>query len=156
MVRSRKKKGHGSTKGDRSRAVDFGPRPERVLRELLMHHSAAMAGDAGQLAMFVGRQGERLSRSDISRDLHKDALRDAGLRTSLRLHDLRHTAAVSWLAVGLPMIYVQRQLGHASSYSANTVSRASPSPKETQGPRARSSPEDRPTPAQHQSVRHRI
>ena len=37
-----------------------------------------------------------------------------GLRESLRLHDLRHTAAASWLAAGLPLIYVQRQLGHAS------------------------------------------
>jgi integrase len=32
----------------------------------------------------------------------------------LRLHDLRHSAAASWLAAGLPLIYVQRQLGHAS------------------------------------------
>ena len=36
-----------------------------------------------------------------------------GLRESLRLHDLRHTAAASWLAAGLPLIYVQRQLAHA-------------------------------------------
>ena len=46
--------------------------------------------------------------------VHKKALRDAGLRESLRLNDLRHTAAGSWLAAGLPLIYAQRQLGHAS------------------------------------------
>jgi integrase len=40
-------------------------------------------------------------------------LKQAGLR-SLRVHDLRHTAAASWLAAGMPLIYVQRQLGHAS------------------------------------------
>ena len=45
---------------------------------------------------------------------NKDALQAAGLRTSVRLHDLRHTAAASWLAVGLPMLYVQHQLGHSS------------------------------------------
>jgi integrase len=55
-----------------------------------------------------------LNRSDVSRDDHKAALEDAGLRTTLRLHGLRHTAAASWLACGLPLIYVQRQLGHAS------------------------------------------
>ena len=64
--------------------------------------------------MFRGPRGGELSRSDVSRDLHKHALEDAALRRTLRLHDLRHTAAASWLAAGLPLIYVQRQLGHAS------------------------------------------
>jgi integrase len=30
------------------------------------------------------------------------------------LHSLRHTAAAAWLAVGHPLIFVQRQLGHRS------------------------------------------
>ena len=51
---------------------------------------------------------------DISGQMHKQSLRRAGLRQSLRLHDLRHTTAASRLACGLPLIYVQRQLGHAS------------------------------------------
>jgi integrase len=46
--------------------------------------------------------------------MHKEALRQAGLRESLRLHDLRHTAPAAWLALGKPLIYAQRQLGHAS------------------------------------------
>jgi integrase len=64
--------------------------------------------------VFAGPRGGRLNRSGVSRDDHRAALEDAGLRTSLRLHDLRHTAAASWLASGLPLIYAQRQLGHAS------------------------------------------
>jgi integrase len=64
--------------------------------------------------VFVGPRGGRLNRSDVSRDDHKAALEDGALRTSLRLDDLRHTAAASWLACGLPLIYAQRQLGHAS------------------------------------------
>jgi integrase len=64
--------------------------------------------------VFVGPNGEHLDRRAISRVDHKHALKDAGLRDSIRLHDLRHTAAASWLAAGLPLIYVQRQLGHAS------------------------------------------
>ena len=67
------------------------------------------------------RAGGELSRSDVSRDLHKHALDDAGLRRRLRLHDLRHTAAASWLAAGLPLIYVQRQLGHASVTTTRQV-----------------------------------
>jgi integrase len=39
----------------------------------------------------------------------------------LRLHDLRHTAAASWLTAGLQLIYVQRQLGHASITTTQQV-----------------------------------
>jgi integrase len=104
----------GSTKGDRFRAVEFGPRQEAVLRDLRARQSEHGAVDSTARPIFSGASGAPLNRSDVSRDLHKAALRRAGLRDSLRLHDLRHTAAPSWLAAGLPLIYVQRQLGHAS------------------------------------------
>src|SRR3954469_5492424 len=113
VVRSGKRIGHGSTKDDRSRSVEFGPRIEANLRELLMRRDTR-GGDPSRTLVFVGPRGGKLSRSDITRDEHKEALRAAGLRTSLRLHDLRHTAAAAWLTIGLPMIYAQRQLGHAS------------------------------------------
>jgi integrase len=112
VVRSRKRNGNGSTKGDSSRSVDFGPRLAAVLRRL--HESRLASGRGTSVPIFVGPRGGRLTRSDVSRDLHKASLRGAGLRESLRLHDLRHTAAASWLTAGLPLIYVQRQLGHAS------------------------------------------
>src|SRR5206468_8203805 len=76
--------------------------------------SRAVGRSAGRALVFRGPLGGALSRSDIPRDVHKATLEDAALRTSLRLHDLRHSAAASWLAAGLPLIYVQRQLGHAS------------------------------------------
>jgi integrase len=44
---------------------------------------------------------------------HEAALEDAGIR-DMPLHSLRHTAAAAWLAVGHPLIFVQRQLGHRS------------------------------------------
>jgi integrase len=113
LMRSIKAAGTGSTKGDRARPVDFGPRLHAVLTEL--------GPAAGRTAVFRGPRGGELSRSDVSRDLHKRALEDAGLRSSLRLHDLRHTAAASWLAAGLPLIYVQRQLGHASITTTEQV-----------------------------------
>jgi integrase len=117
VLRSCKAQGHGSTKGDRFRSVDFGPRLEAVL-----HASRAPnAPVAASTLVFRGPRGGELSRSDVSRDPHKRALEDAGLRRSLRLHDLRHTAAASWLAAGLPLIYVQRQLGHASITTTQQV-----------------------------------
>ena len=94
VLRSRKAEGRGSTKGDRFRSVDFGVRLGHVLREL-RGRAPATAG-----LVCRGPRGGELSRSDVSRDLHKHALEDAALRRSLRLHDLRHTAAASWLAAG--------------------------------------------------------
>ena len=49
----------------------------------------------------------------MTRSWHKAALQDAGLR-DMPLHSLRHTAAAAWLTTGKPLMYVQRQLGHAS------------------------------------------
>jgi integrase len=64
--------------------------------------------------LYLDEDGDVFERRYVSGQMHKAALRRAGLRQSLRLHDLRHTAAASRLACGLPLIYVQRQLGHAS------------------------------------------
>lgn len=50
--------------------------------------------------VFRGPHGGALSRSDLSRDVHKAVLEDAAPRGPVRLHDLRHTAAASWLAAG--------------------------------------------------------
>ncbi|MBA3833771.1 MAG: tyrosine-type recombinase/integrase [Chthoniobacterales bacterium] len=44
---------------------------------------------------------------------HDHALKDAGLPSGIRLHDLRHTAATLWLAAGESIYFVQQQLGHA-------------------------------------------
>ena len=86
-----------------------------------------MEGDAGSKRLFVmpvrsakttrGRwktKGEfgPIDRTTVSRAWHKHALQDAGLR-DMPLHSLRHTAAAAWLASGHPLMYVQRQLGHA-------------------------------------------
>lgn len=56
-----------------------------------------------------------ISRDLVSRSWHKRALRAAGVRDTLRLHDLRHTAAALWLMGGESLYFVQRQLGHRSS-----------------------------------------
>ena len=101
----------GSTKGDRFRSVEFGPRAASVLLDLRARQTE-LGADPRSGPVFRSPDGGRLDRREISRGDHKAALRRAGLRSSLRLHDLRHTAAASWLAAGL--IYVQRQLGHAS------------------------------------------
>ncbi|MDQ3588441.1 MAG: site-specific integrase, partial [Actinomycetota bacterium] len=112
--RGRERETSGSTKGDRWRSVDFGPRTAGLLRDLRATQSEHQFADFRSRPVFVHHDGGRLSRNTVSTGWHKAALEDAELRTTLRLHDLRHSAAASWLAAGLPLIYVQRQLGHAS------------------------------------------
>jgi hypothetical protein len=53
---------------------------------------------------------------------HEATLQDAGLR-DMPLHSLRHTAAAAWLATGHPLMFVQRQLGHASITTTRTPRR---------------------------------
>jgi integrase len=56
-----------------------------------------------------------VTRDAVSKEWHKETLKRAGLRSSLRLHDLRHTAATYWLISGESLDFVQRQLGHRDS-----------------------------------------
>lgn len=48
------------------------------------------------------------------REALRRALRAAGIRRPVRLHDLRHTYASLALHRGVPLLTVSRQLGHAS------------------------------------------
>jgi len=128
VYRSRKRgEAVGSTKSDRFRAVEIGPRLSGVLRDHLARRAEASSGDRLRAHVFVmplrtrkndrGRwegdgAGEPMDRTTISRDWHKAALQDASLR-DMPLHALRHTAAAAWLAAGNSLMYVQRQLGHA-------------------------------------------
>jgi integrase len=120
VLRALKKEGVGSTKGDRARAVDVGPRLDAVLRDL-QGYQACFLPVGGSTPVFVRRDGTVPDRNSVSSGAHKATLRRAGLRETIRLHDLRHTAAATWLSAGLPLIYVQRQLGHASLSTTEAV-----------------------------------
>ena len=118
---------NGSTKGDRFRSVEIGPHLSRVLEDQLARREETGTGTKPDAPVFVmpvrRRKAERgrwagagdhasLDRNTVSREWHKLALQDAGLR-DMPLHSLRHTAAAAWLAGGNSLMYVQRQLGHA-------------------------------------------
>ena len=46
--------------------------------------------------------------------VYKPTLQDAGIRTTLRFHDLRHTCASLLIAQGESPKYIQKRLRHAS------------------------------------------
>ncbi len=127
VYRSRKREKIGSTKSDRFRSVEIGPGLARVLADQLARRAELDDGDQPGAYLFVmpvrtrhygrGRwasagKPEPLDRTTVSREWHKEALEDAGLRP-MALHCLRHTAAAAWLAAGNSLMYVQRQLGHS-------------------------------------------
>ncbi|HWH15059.1 MAG TPA: site-specific integrase [Miltoncostaeaceae bacterium] len=98
----------GSTKNDRPRRVDLGPRLSRVLDD----HRARLREHYDGPLMFPRRDGRYLDRTYVSSRWHHRALRDAGIERPVRLHDLRGSAVALWLRAGLPLVYAQRQLGH--------------------------------------------
>jgi integrase len=120
--------GDSHTKNRRFRAVSVGERMVGVLRDLYERQSELYDQDLTRHQLFPTPTGPARSelrrrqmtisitpidRSTVSRDRHKRALKDAGLR-DMPLNSLRHTAAASWLLAGQPLIYVQRQLGPSS------------------------------------------
>jgi integrase len=118
--------GVGPTKGRRIRRVAIGPRLCRTLQAQIARRAEEIVGDLQTALVFTmpprrakrdtGPEGSTkptaIDRTIVSGAWHKEALADAGLR-HMPLHSLRHTAAAAWLATGHPLIYVQRQLGHA-------------------------------------------
>ena len=119
----------GSTKSDRFRRVEIGPQLAGRLADQVAIRMEQTADAPHQTLLFVcpvrttkrekGRWSSHptgelgpIDRNTVSRAWHKEALQDAGLR-DMPLHALRHTAAAAWLSTGQPLMYVQRQLGHA-------------------------------------------
>jgi integrase len=117
----------GSTKGRRARSVEAGPYLLRALTDLnarqgehqtVLRRQPVFTMPVRRSKAQAGRWPSAgaptvIDRNTVTRDWHKAALRDAGLR-DMPLHALRHTAAATWLYCGQPLIYVQRALGHAS------------------------------------------
>jgi integrase len=98
--------GIGTPKGDRGRGVVVAA----YVLEVLRHHRA----ESGRLSglIFCRPDGTPIRRQAVHRFWHRAALTHAGLPLTVRLHDLRHTAATLWLASGQSIYFVQQQLGH--------------------------------------------
>jgi integrase len=112
--------GDAPTKGKRFRAVIIGLGLVETLRDLRSQREEH-AGDARDwLFLCPPVKKGRYSHRELApphrltvHGWHEAVLEDAGLR-DMPLHSLRHTAAAAWLATGHSLIFVQRQLGHAS------------------------------------------
>ena len=76
--------------------------------------------------VFPGKVSETIDATAWRRRTFDVMVKLAGL-PKMRVHDLRHTYASLMLALGKPLIYVQRQLGHHSiQITADTYSHLIP------------------------------
>lgn len=69
----------------------------------------AKASAEGETALFVNGQGQRLSKTSVSRGIGRLAQR-TGVKVTL--HQFRHTCASQLLAAGARLPHVQQLLGH--------------------------------------------
>jgi integrase/recombinase XerC len=102
---------HVTGKGSKRRAVPIGDAALRAVREWLAHRGQSVP--AKDAALFVNRQGQRLSDSQVRTRLREAALR-AGLPTSVHPHMLRHSFASHLLQSSGDLRAVQELLGHAN------------------------------------------
>jgi len=98
-------------KGNKERITLFGTEAAEKLTEYLREARPKLAGKANKShALFIGRNGKRLSRKGIWKNYAKSA---AIAGTSSHLHTLRHSFATGLLKGGADLRTVQELLGHA-------------------------------------------
>jgi integrase/recombinase XerD len=99
-------------KGNKERLVLFGKKAGALLKEYIKSARVELVGKTNktQQALFISRNGKRLSRKGIWKNYAKFAC-IAG--TSSHIHTLRHSFATSLLAGGADLRTVQELLGHA-------------------------------------------
>ena len=108
------------TKGKRFRPVLIGPGLVETLRDLQARRQEQGILTAAGVRLPAGqtwplREPHRVRRlaPNTVHEWHEAALVDAGA-AGYAAACLRYTAAAAWLATGHELIFVQRQLGHAS------------------------------------------
>lgn len=97
-------------KGDKERLVIFGPDAAFWLKRYIDEARLKLLKNRSSKALFVNRNGKRLSRKGIWKNYSSLAI-EAGLST--KLHTLRHTFATELLSGGADLRSVQELLGHA-------------------------------------------
>jgi integrase/recombinase XerC len=98
-------------KGSKARVVPVGKQALAALHDWLAVRSELAR--AGELALFVGRRGERVSPRTVQKRVNQWAKRQ-GTPTGVHPHMLRHSFATHVLESSRNLRAVQEMLGHAS------------------------------------------
>jgi integrase len=104
-----------TTKTGKERKIHIGPRTAEVLkvhraRQLKERMAATSWADPG--LVFPNTRGKIRQRDSVMHSLRR-FLKEAGIPTDVRFHDLRHTAGTLALRQGMPLHAVSKLLGHS-------------------------------------------
>jgi integrase/recombinase XerC len=112
---------HVLGKGSKKRTVPVGGKAIEALQQWLAVRSS-LASDATQAALFMGRNGTRLTSQSIWQRLRRRSLQ-AGLATPVHPHMLRHSFASHILQSSSDLRAVQELLGHANITTTQVYTR---------------------------------
>jgi integrase/recombinase XerC/integrase/recombinase XerD len=100
-------------KGAKTRVVPVGEAALTALGAYLERARSALATGDGEPALFLSKNGRRLSTSDVRRRL-RTWERHAAVQAGISPHALRHSFATHLLEGGADLRAIQELLGHAS------------------------------------------
>jgi site-specific recombinase XerD len=100
-------------KGEKTRLVPIGEPAQKALRRYLETARHSLTGEPRTEALFLSRNGLRLSTSDVRRRLQL-WVRELSKHGRVSPHSLRHSFATHLLEGGADLRIVQELLGHAS------------------------------------------
>ena len=112
---------HVLGKGSKRRTVPVGAKAIEALQRWLAVRDAAGA-HTGQMALFIGRNGTRLTAQSIWQRLKRRSLQ-AGLAAPVHPHMLRHSFASHLLQTSSDLRAVQELLGHANITTTQVYTR---------------------------------
>lgn len=100
-------------KGSRHRQVPLGRPAGEAVSAWLDRGRPELLGNPSERALFLSRNGRRLSTSDVARRL-AIRVRQAASTAGISPHDLRHSFATHLLEGGADLRSIQELLGHSS------------------------------------------
>jgi len=100
-------------KGSKERTIPIHEQAAAAVAAYLNDGRAPLVKARKELALFVNRRGERLTRQGFWLIL-KQYAKEANIATSVTPHTLRHSFATHMLRGGAPLRNVQELLGHAN------------------------------------------
>jgi integrase/recombinase XerD len=100
-------------KGNRERQIPLLDQPVVEVAEYIKYARPRLIGERDELALFVNRRGERLTRQGFWLIL-KGYAHEAGIEGRVTPHTLRHSFATHMLRGGMDIHKVQELLGHAN------------------------------------------
>ena len=100
-------------KGDKERIVPLIERISREVKTYIHKNSSQKICISSENALFLSKQGVRISRSDVQRSVAR-LLRECGVDGKTSPHVLRHTFATHLLNDGADLREIQELMGHSS------------------------------------------